>query len=90
MYPDTFKSLFSAIVFIFPAKFPTFAPFLWKVALSKKPNTQTGQEAESWKNQAGGVMIPENTMAFSYAFMQMSAPFECFQNHGVTHMGPCS
>lgn len=45
----------------FPAKFLTFAPLLQKVALSKKPNKQIGQEAESWKNRTGGVIIPEKT-----------------------------
>lgn len=45
----------------FPAKFLTFVPLLQKATLSKKPNKQIGQEAESWKNRTGGVIIPEKT-----------------------------
>ena len=91
MHSDTFKSLFSAMVSIFfPAKFLMFAPLLQKVALGKKPNTQLGEEAGSWKNPTRGVIIPWKHNGFqSRLYVEVSALWMFPESRCRTHK-PCS
>lgn len=72
--------LHTLVSLFFPAKFPTFAHFWMEVALSKKPDKQMREEAESWASQTQGLIILGIGWD-CYGFMWMSTPFECFQIH---------